>query len=103
MFGLKDSVIEKIQSVFEEYSDISEVKIYGSRAKGNFRNGSDIDLAFLGNNLTINLLFKLEDKIDDLFLPYSFDLLIYDNLENDNLKDHINRIGKPFYKGNKNE
>lgn len=97
MFGLRDETIDKINIVFSKYLQIEKAVLYGSRAKGNFKNGSDIDITFFGKKLNQNILFKIEDEIDDLLLPYSFDLSIFENIENLKLKEHINRVGKVFY------
>ena len=59
-YGLSDQTIKKIIDVFGKFPNVSEVIIYGSRAKGNFKNGSDIDLSFKGNNLTLRELNKID-------------------------------------------
>jgi uncharacterized protein len=96
-FGLKESTIEKIISVFVKHPKIKKVLLYGSRAKGNYRNGSDIDLTLIGDELSYSQLGNLESDIDDLFLPYSFDISIFKDIDNSDLVDHINRIGVVFY------
>ena len=96
-FGLKESTIEKIISVFVKYTKIKKVLLYGSRAKGNYRNGSDIDLTLIGDELSYSQLGNLESDIDDLFLPYSFDISIFKDIDNPDLVDHINRIGVVFH------
>ncbi len=96
-FGLNIKTIEKIHSVFEKYSEIEKVIIYGSRAKGNYRNGSDIDLVLCGDNLNTSFLLKIDEAIDELNLPYTFDISIYDQIDNENLLEHINRAGMDFY------
>lgn len=97
MFGLKEKHIEAINSVFRKHSEIDKAILYGSRAKGNYRNGSDIDLSLIGKNLTMSQLFKIETELDDLLLPYKIDLSIYRKIENSDLVDHINRVGVSFY------
>lgn len=97
-FGLNEETISKINSVFVKYPEIEKVIIYGSRAKGNYRNGSDIDLTLFGKELKYDLVGEINFEIDDLNTPYLFDISIYDNLNSDSLKDHINRVGKVFYK-----
>lgn len=97
MYGLKEEHINLIKSVFEKYDGIAKVILYGSRAKGNYRSASDIDLTLLGNDLDINILLKIENELDDLLLPYEIDLSIYDNIENKDLIEHINRVGVLFY------
>jgi len=97
MYGLKENKIKKIQSVFANYSNIEKAILYGSRAKGNYRNGSDIDLTLIGENLDLSTLFKIENKLDDLLLPHKIDLSLFQKIENPDLVDHINRVGKVFY------
>lgn len=96
-FGLSDTSIKKLFSVLEKKSSIQKAIIYGSRAIGNFREGSDIDMTLFGESLVEKDLFVLLDEIDDLLLPYTIDLSIYHLLKNENLIDHIDRVGKVFY------
>ena len=96
-FGLNDNTRKKIQSVFTKYSQIETVIIYGSRAKGNYKTGSDIDLTIKGQGLNFPLIYKIEQDLDDLYLPYTFDISIFSNIDNTNLIGHINRVGKVFY------
>jgi len=99
-FGLTENTVQKITNLISQYEEIEEAIIYGSRAKGNFRNGSDIDLVFKGAHLTLSLLNKLDQNLDDLMTPYKFDLSIYGHINNPDLKDHIQRIGITFFKRN---
>ena len=96
-FGLNDNTRKKIQSVFTKYSQIETVIIYGSRAKGNYKTGSDIDLTIKGQGLNFPLIYKIEQDLDDLYLPYTFDISIFSNINNTNLIGHINKVGKVFY------
>ncbi len=96
-FGLKHHIIDKINAVFIKYPQIDKVVLYGSRAKGNYNNGSDIDLAFHGEEIDLTLLNKIEDELDDLYLPYTFDISIFRHIKNENLLEHINRVGVVFY------
>ena len=100
-FGLETSVITDINNVFAKYPEIEKVVIYGSRAKGNYSNGSDIDLTFLGNSLDLSLLNKVENDLDELFLPYTFDISVFRYITNEDLIGHINRVGVVFYDRNK--
>ena len=96
-FGLKKSVIQEICKVLEQFPEIEKVVIYGSRAKGKFKPGSDIDLSLFGESLTSIQINKLNLQLDDLFLPYTFDISIYHQLSNIQLKEHIDRVGHIFY------
>ena len=96
-FGLEESVISKTQAVLARFPAIMRAVIYGSRAKGNFKSGSDIDLTLYGDHLTSDMLLKVSMELDELNLPYTFDLSIFAKIENDGLRDHIHRVGKVFY------
>lgn len=103
-FGLNEDTINKINSVFEKIPEVHEAIIYGSRAKGNYRIGSDIDLTLKGENLTTNILSTIADEIDELNTPYLFDISIFERLHAPDLEEHINRVGKIFYlKHNRHE
>jgi predicted nucleotidyltransferase len=97
MYGLSEKSIEKLVGVFEQMPEISKVILFGSRAKGNFRNGSDIDLALFGNKLDLKTLFKIEIALDDLMLPWKIDLVLHTTIDNPQLEEHISRIGKVFF------
>ncbi len=97
-FGLTKKIIRRVKDIFAKYGQVEEVILYGSRAKGNYRNGSDIDLVVKGKDLNLSVLYKISHEIDDLLLPYTFDLSIYQHIDNDDLLDHIRRVGKIFYK-----
>lgn len=97
-FGLKSDTIQKIQFVLSTNPHISRVLVYGSRAQGTQKNGSDIDLVLIGENgLVLDELLKMKSKLDDLNLPYSIDLSLWDRITNPDLREHIQRVGKVFY------
>jgi predicted nucleotidyltransferase len=99
-FGLKESTINRINTVFSQYPDIEKVVLYGSRAKGNYREGSDIDLTLMGGALSHAQLNRIETQIDDLLLPYTIDLSLFESIDNANLIEHIRRVGVVFYEWN---
>jgi predicted nucleotidyltransferase len=99
-FGLSDTTIEKIKNVFSKYPELEKALIYGSRAKGNYKTGSDIDITFIGKELNKTILGKIEDEIDDLLLPYTFDLSIFDSITNPDFIGHVNRAAQVFYEKN---
>ena len=96
-FGLEESTIEKVLGVFQQYAEIERVILYGSRAKGNYRPGSDIDLTLVGEEISHEQLLSIEHQLDDLLLPYLFDLSIFSNIEDPDVIAHINRVGLIFY------
>ena len=96
-FGLRKATIEKINRVFSDHPQIDQVILYGSRAKGNYRNGSDIDLTIKGEDVTLSQLLKIETELDDLLLPYKTDLSLLHKIDDPDLIDHIRRVGVVFY------
>lgn len=94
--GLSVSDCAGLKGVFAQYPGIQEVILYGSRAKGNFRSNSDIDLTIFGD-LDWQTFTQLESELDDLLLPYKIDLSLFAHLENTQLIEHIQRVGKVFY------
>jgi len=96
MFGLKQQHIDAIRKCFAEYPQIEQVIIYGSRAKGNYKTGSDIDLTITGD-LDYKSLLQLENQLDDLLLPYKIDLSLKHKINNPDLLKHIEWVGKIFY------
>ena len=96
-FGLTIKTIDKINKVFVKYSQIEEVLLYGSRAIGNYREVSDIDLTIIGN-IKFEELQGIISDLDDLLLPYKFDISIFSDINNNDLIDHIKKVGIIFYK-----
>ena len=96
-FGLTDDSIQLIHDILKKYPEVEKAIIYGSRAKGNYRPGSDIDLTLLGTNLTYNIRSQIASDLDDSYSPYLFDISIFDKLNSPDLEEHINRVGQIFY------
>ncbi len=96
-FGLKPRIIYNIQNVFAQHPEVERVILYGSWARGNYTHGSDIDITLVGTNIDLSLLNKIENQLDDLMLPYTFDVSILDHIKNENLLKHIKRVGRDFY------
>ena len=96
-FGLSDTVIKELQDVFRRHANIKKVLIFGSRSKGNYRTGSDIDLAVIGSDIDYNQLLSIHCEIDDLELLYSVDFLDYQKKKGTPIGDHIDRVGQVFY------
>ncbi len=100
-FGLKETTIEDIGAVFAGFPQVEKAVLYGSRAKGSYKNGSDIDLTLLCKDLTLDVIYKIDQGIDDLLLPYTFDLSIFERLSDPDFIDHIQRVGVVFYQRNR--
>ena len=97
-FGLDDETLSLIIDFFKDYVQIKSAKIFGSRAIGTYRHGSDIDISLFGD-LDDNLMYEIKDKIEELPTPYMFDVLNYQTIENKNLKKHIDDYGVTLYHG----
>jgi len=96
-YGLTEKTIKKIQSVFAAFPQVEKAVLFGSRAKGTFKNGSDLDLTLRGKKLTLKTLQKIENELDDLLLPYQIDLSIFEQISNPEFIEHIQRVGVMFY------
>jgi uncharacterized protein len=101
MYGLSSSTINEILGVFENYPDLEKVILYGSRARGNYSNGSDIDFALVGEFMDLTSLQKIENDLDDLLLPYKMDVSLLRHIKNEELIEHIYEIGQVFYEKEK--
>lgn len=98
MFGLRDSDINTIRQVLQQFPEVQSALMFGSRAKGNYRSGSDVDIALKGEALSYQIILRISAQLnEETLMPYHFDVLDYNTLTNDQLKDHINRVGKIFY------
>ena len=96
-YGLPDETLAQIREVFCRHPAVEKVLLYGSRAKGNHRPGSDIDLTLLGAGLDEQVMGRLAAELDDLLLPYRFDLSVFSLITHADLIAHIQRVGEIFY------
>ena len=95
--GINPKHLQKIISLFQKIPSVKEAVIFGSRAKGNYRDGSDIDIALKGQGISANELAQIETAYEKLYFPWKLDLVIYDLIENQNLREHIDRVGIPLH------
>lgn len=95
-FGLPEKTFSLIKNFLSQFEEIKEIKIFGSRAKGNFKNGSDIDIALFGEKITDKLIRHISFELDELPTPYKFDVIDYKTIDNKNLKLEIDKYGKNF-------
>ena len=101
MFGLIDTDLNNIRAVISKHSDVETAFIFGSRAKGNYRNGSDVDIALKGTSLNYKTIVEISSELnEETLMPYHFDILNYHTINNDDLINHINRVGVSFYEAN---
>ena len=97
--GLPAQTLEKIRGVFTRYPQVEEAVLYGSRARGDYKNGSDIDLTLRGGEaLTHTILSRIANDLDDQLLPYTIDLSIFKNIRNPEMVEQIERVGVALYK-----
>jgi predicted nucleotidyltransferase len=97
-YGLSEQTVNKIISILEQQPELEEAILFGSRAKGTNREGSDIDIALKGNKLNFQTIKKIELRLDEQLLPYEINLVLYKSIENQDLTEHINRKGIAIYK-----
>ena len=95
--GLTDGAIAEIQAVLAQFPEVERAVLYGSRAKGNYRPGSDIDLTLIGTGLTSKILGQIQGELEDGYLPYSFDVSLLNQITQPDLIEHIRRVGVVFY------
>ncbi len=96
-FGLEKETITSMHSIFQQYSNLEEVILYGSRAKGNYKRGSDIDISLKGDKLTFSDLLKIEGELDDLLLPYKIDISLFRQIKDQEVLAHIESVGNVFF------
>ncbi|MFT9495327.1 nucleotidyltransferase domain-containing protein [Anaerosolibacter sp.] len=97
-FGLKEDDLAYIIGKVKEFIEIEKAVIFGSRAKGNYRPGSDVDLAIYGDQITFDTISSLHARLEMQGpLPYFFDIVDYTHLDHKELKDHIDRVGKIIF------
>ena len=95
--GLSEKTLELVNRVFERYPEVERAVLFGSRAKGTFKPGSDIDLALSGSSLSKKSLNRLYEEFDDLPIPYEFSLVVLDEVNDPDVLAHIKRVGTNFY------
>lgn len=97
-FGLKSEVIEEIVKIISHYPEVEKAVIFGSRARGDYRKASDIDIALFGDTLTFTINSKIFYEIEDLYLVYKIDLINFNSLsDTDKLKQNILKEGVEIY------
>ena len=97
-FGLYETDMAHIISVLEQFDEVEQAVIFGSRAKGNYKAGSDIDIAVFGEKVSVATIARLKFQLQEEGpLPYLFDIVDYSHTTSLELKDHIDRVGKPVF------
>ncbi|MBI2026299.1 MAG: nucleotidyltransferase domain-containing protein [Deltaproteobacteria bacterium] len=96
-FGLPQEMVHKIHSVFSQAKKIKRVRVFGSRALGHYREGSDIDLAVDAHDLNLDDILTLRLQLEDILFPYRIDLVDVARIDEKELRAHIERVGKVIY------
>lgn len=91
--GLEESELEEIINILASFHNVERATVYGSRAKGNYKPFSDIDIALSGDKLSQTDILRIADMFEESSLPYLFDISDYSTLTNPELTDHIDRRG----------
>ena len=98
MFGLPENSFRKILEALGSFSEIEKCVIFGSRAIGNQKPGSDVDLAIIGKRVSAKTVIDLSAQLNErLPLPYFFDVVDFSHLNHPDLKEHIKKFGRVFY------
>ena len=96
-FGLPPATLEAIRRILAAEPAVKKAVIYGSRAKGTYRPGSDIDLTLIGDGLDLDILGRIATRLHESPIPYQVDLSIFELIDHAGLREHIERVGQPFY------
>ena len=100
-YGIPDKSLKMIIDVISSFESIQKAFFYGSRAMGNYKNGSDVHIAIKGANITYDTVLRLSSILNqELPLPYFFDVTHYDTCQSEELKNHINEVGVLIYSKN---
>ena len=96
-FGLPDKTLATIRQILAESPAVEKAILYGSRAKGNYRPGSDIDLTLVGDQLDLRILGDIATRLEESPIPYFVDVSLWKQLNHAGLREHIERVGVIFY------
>jgi uncharacterized protein len=96
-FGLPAATLDVIRGILAEVPAVKKAVIYGSRAKGTHRPGSDIDLTLLGDALDLETLGQIAARLEESPIPYQVDLSVFNLIDHAGLREHIERVGQTFY------
>ena len=98
MYGLIERDMSYILKAIRNFKEIERVILFGSRAMGNYKKGSDVDLAIVGKEVSSKIIYELDDLLNEVYpLPYFFDILHYEEINNQKLEEHIDTVGKVLF------
>ena len=95
--ALPETIVDQLKIIFEKYPPVKEVILYGSRAKGTNTKRSDIDLVIANSQLDRVTLSNIKSEIEESDIPNLVDIQLLEEIDNQDLLDHINRVGKVVY------
>lgn len=99
--GLFEADLQNVVSVLIQFPEVELASVFGSRAKGNYKNGSDVDIALKGKQLSFMIVARINSILnEETSMPYRFDVLNYETITNNELKEHIDRVGLVIYNKN---
>jgi len=97
-FGILERDLNSVVKELEKFTELEKAVIFGSRAMGNYKKGSDIDIAIFGENITFRILSRLYTILnEEIQTPYFIDVVHFEKTENEALKKHIREQGKIIY------
>ncbi len=92
-FGLTEKQLNSIRLICKEHRAVQHVLVFGSRSMGHYREGSDLDVCLIDHNLPFSELLQVQVQIDELNLPIHCDVIRFSSIRNDELRQHIQRVG----------
>ncbi len=98
MFGLQERELSELRDCLRKVPKIRRAVVFGSRAMGNYKEGSDVDLALFGEGLSFREISRVLNEMEESTFPYVLDLLIYDRIDNPKLREHIDCFGQELYR-----
>ena len=97
-YGLTERDIKTIRDILKKYPEVGTVHIFGSRATGSYKHGSDIDLAIINEGVDNTTIGRIKGDFEESNLAYRVDIVLYPALNHEKLKDQIDRVGVLLYK-----
>ncbi|KAB1062022.1 nucleotidyltransferase domain-containing protein [Salibacter halophilus] len=95
--GLTQFTIDRIREILGRYPQVQKAILFGDRARGDYGDKTDIELALEGDDIDISLLFMIDNDLVDLLLPYEVDLIRLSRVKNTELKEHIEEEGVSLF------
>ena len=97
-YGLSDKQLTEIINIFTQVPQVEKAILFGSRAMGNFKEASDVDIVIIGEHADFRIAAHLKYELEEeTYLPYFFDIIAYNTIDNEALKEHIQKYGKEIY------